>query len=109
MWGTRWRQRLRLGPLYLALRAADAMPSSERSWSERSPAEQPSWRRGLSIVIPDRDAPEMLAEALASVDAALEAVDEPRQIVVVANGAPEARYASVRASFPHVEVVHSAE
>ena len=24
MWGTRWRQRLRLGPLYLALRAADA-------------------------------------------------------------------------------------
>src|SRR5437764_6643892 len=104
MWGTRWRQRLRLGPLYLALRAADAL--SARSGPSPQPTREP-WRPGLSIVIPDRDAPDLLTAALASVQVALESIDEPAQIIVVANGAPESTYAGVRAAFPGVELVHS--
>ena len=115
MWGTRWRQRLRLGPLYLALQAADAFSealarqtSSNIRQSTESPSaiEQHGWQPGLSIVIPDRDAAEMLSAALTSVDAALQHIDEPHQIIVVANGAPLAAYAGVRNAFPHVEFAH---
>jgi GT2 family glycosyltransferase/glycosyltransferase involved in cell wall biosynthesis len=104
MWGTRWRQRLRLGPLYAALRAADALGARRRSADSKT-----SWRPGVSIVIPDRDAPDLLATALASLQRALESIDEPTQIVVVANGAAESRYTAVRASFPNIEIVHEAE
>src|SRR5439155_7232104 len=104
MWGTRWRQRLRLGPLYLALHAADALSASPRP-SPQSNRE--SWQPGLSIVIPDRDAPDLLATALASIQVALEPIDEAAQIIVVANGAPVSTYAGVRAAFPVVEFVHS--
>ena len=104
MWGTRWRQRLRLGPLYLALHAADALSASPRP-SPQSNRE--SWQPGLSIVIPDRDAPDLLETALASAQVALEPIEEPGQIIVVANGAPESTYAGVRAAFPVVEFVHS--
>src|SRR5438876_11519983 len=116
MWGTRWRQRLRLGPLYLALRAADALSASPRP-AKTDDCEEPrrplprsnrkSWRPGLSIVIPDRDAPDLLATALASIQVALEPIDEAAQIIVVANGAPESTYAGVRAAFPGIELVHS--
>src|SRR5690349_4763706 len=102
MWGARWPQRARLGPLYCALRAADALTAASRD-NRRG---QDDWRPGLSIVIPDRDAPDMLAAALASVDAALERIDEPNQVIVVANGAPESAYADIRAAFAHVEFVH---
>ncbi|HEY2817260.1 MAG TPA: glycosyltransferase [Casimicrobiaceae bacterium] len=61
----------------------------------------------MSIVIPDRDAPDMLAAALASVDGALRQIDEPNQVIVVANGAPESGYAGIRAAFAHVEFAHS--
>jgi GT2 family glycosyltransferase len=105
MWGATLLQRLRLGPLYLALRGADALG---RALAPRPAAPATQWRPGVSVVIPDRDAPEMLAEALASVLAALERIDEPHQVVVVANGAPLDVYADVRAAFPAVEFVHCA-
>ena len=100
---------MRLAPLYLALRAADVSSVPARASNGPEPIDGRSWRPGLSVVIPDRDAPDMLAAALESVDAALEAIDEPRQVIVVANGAPEARYATIRAAFPYVELFHSAE
>jgi len=59
------------------------------------------------VVIPERDAPAMLAEALASLAAAFHEVTEPRQIVVVANGAAPSTYDGVKARFPAVEWVHS--
>ena len=44
-------------------------------------------RPGLTVVIPDRDAPTLLADALRrSAEAALAAVDGARQVVVVVNG-----------------------
>ncbi len=104
-WGTSWRQRLRLAPLWLALAAADRLAPAV---PVRAPRRLPPWRAGVSIVIPERDAPAMLAEALASVMGALEAVAEPRQVVVVANGTPAAAYADLARRFPTVEFVHAA-
>src|SRR4030095_12599020 len=96
MWGTTPLQRFRLGPLYLAMRLTEAFAA------RRSVPRPPSapWHAGISIVIPDRDAPEMLSEALASLPEALARIDEPSQIVVVANGAPPATYSPVRTEFP---------
>jgi GT2 family glycosyltransferase/SAM-dependent methyltransferase/glycosyltransferase involved in cell wall biosynthesis len=103
-WGTSWRQRLRLAPLYLALRAADRLAPMMRAVSPRATV---PWRTGLSIVIPERDAPDMLRAALASLAVALERVAEPVQVIVVANGAPAARYADLQRDFPAVEFVFS--
>jgi GT2 family glycosyltransferase len=101
MWGTSWRQRLRLLPLDAAMALADRLPVPVR----RAPAPG-AWRPGVSVIVPDRDAPAMLAEALGSLRHALGRCDEPAQVVVVANGAPPAAYDDVRARFPEVEWVH---
>ena len=106
MWGSSWLQRARLTPLYLALIAADRL--GRLPWLRASPA-LPTWREGLSIVIPDRDAPAMLTDALKSLFRALEPVREPCQVIVVANGAPVDRYIGVRAQFPQVDFIHSSD
>ena len=74
-WGTSWRQRLRLAPLYLALAAADRLA---RVMPARAAPRQPPWRDGISIVIPERDAPAMLAEALATLTTRARAVSTSR-------------------------------
>jgi GT2 family glycosyltransferase/glycosyltransferase involved in cell wall biosynthesis len=102
MWGTQFRQRLRLAPLYLAVALADRLAPTHR----RPLPVAPSWREGISVVIPDRDAPELLTEALDSLDAALASIAEPYQIIVVANGAPKVRYAAILERWPTLEFVH---
>ena len=104
MWGTSWRQRLRLAPLYAAVVAADRISAFVPA---RKPRAIGPWPPGLTVIIPDRDAPAMLAEALSSLALALRAVREPWQIVVVANGAPRATYDEVKANFADVEWIHS--
>ncbi len=104
MWGDSWSQRVRLTPLYLALLAADrATPSAAPPPRQRLPA----WKEGVSIVIPDRDAPAMLENAVASLLEALRLVSDPYQLIVVANGAPADRYDDIRARYPQIEFVHS--
>ena len=100
MWGTSWRQRLRLAPLHAAMAAADRLAPMLAARAARPPSQ---WRPGVSVIIPERDAPEMLARALVSLAGALAAIDEPHQVIVVANGAPRARYRDVAARFPDVE------
>jgi GT2 family glycosyltransferase len=104
VWGTGWRQRLRLAPLFAAVVAADRLSSLVPA--RKRPVPGP-WPAGLTVIIPDRDAPAMLAEALTSLAIALRAVIEPWQVVVVANGAPRATYDGVKARFPGVEWIHS--
>jgi GT2 family glycosyltransferase/glycosyltransferase involved in cell wall biosynthesis len=104
MWGTRARQRLRLAPLYSAVAIADclsALPLASRPITRMPPS-----GTGISVVIPDRDAPALLAAALDSVEAALAALGEPHEIIVVANGAPRLRYAAVAERHPKLELVH---
>jgi GT2 family glycosyltransferase/glycosyltransferase involved in cell wall biosynthesis len=103
MWGTSWRQRLRLLPLYFAMRAADRLAATLPLRRTRSIG---PWRPGLSVIIPDRDAPLMLAEALQALHGALREVREPVQVIVVANGARRAAYRDIETRFPAVDWVH---
>ena len=104
MWGTSWRQRLRLMPLYLAMLAADRCAA----WMPRRPPRvHAPWPPGLSIVIPERAAPAMLDEALVAVRSALADVDEAHEIIVVVNGAPLADYTEVRQRHPTVTFLHA--
>jgi GT2 family glycosyltransferase/glycosyltransferase involved in cell wall biosynthesis len=103
MWGTSWRQRLRLTPLYVAMIVADRLAAMIPAPTPPAPS---PWRPGLTVIIPERDAPEMLARALASLYAALATIDEPQQVIVVANGAPSVAYRDVAERFPDVEWIH---
>jgi GT2 family glycosyltransferase len=100
VWGTTWRQRLRLAPLYAATRLADAVPRRAR------PLDAGAWPPGVSVVIPERDGVDLLAEALASLSIALREVREPTQVIVVVNGAPISGYAPLQARFAGVEWIH---
>lgn len=101
-WGTTWRQRLRLAPLYLALLAARRFPATR---PRREPP--PAAATGITVVIPERDSPEMLDATLAALFTALDRVGEPTQVVVVVNGAARERYDALRARFAAAEFVHS--
>ena len=103
-WGAGVRQRLRLAPLFLSLSIADRVGGALRT--RTAWIALPPWRRGISIVIPERDSPELLLKALASLYEALDAVDEPCQVVVVANGAARNVYDEVAVRYPRVEWVH---
>ena len=98
MWGSSWRQRVRLMPLFLSMFVADALARVVRA---RRPAPMP-WRNGVSVIIPERDAPRMLDEALAALHAATERIDEPVEIIVVVNGAPPSAYGTLHAKYPAV-------
>jgi GT2 family glycosyltransferase/glycosyltransferase involved in cell wall biosynthesis len=105
-WGSSARQRLRLWPLYAAVAAGDAIGRLARP---RPVRHAPTWPPGVSIVIPERDAPALLADALDSLHAALARVREPSQTIVVVNGAPLALYDALRARFPAVQWIHHAQ
>jgi hypothetical protein len=94
MWGTSWRQRLRLTPLYVAMMVADWVAAMTPA---RTPPAPSPWRPGVTVIIPERDAPDMLSRALVSLQSALAVIDEPRQVIVVANGAPR----SPTLTWPH--------
>lgn len=105
-WGSSWPQRLRLLPLFCAAWAADWIAPWVRS--PRARAQHSEWRPGITVIIPERDAPDLLQEALAALFAALPRNPEPLQVIVVANGGPRSAYASLEARYPSMEIVHSA-
>ncbi|MCP4687511.1 MAG: glycosyltransferase, partial [Desulfobacterales bacterium] len=63
-------------------------------------------REGITVIIPERDSPEMLADCLKAAAGALALVDAPGEIVVVVNGADPGRYDTVKKSFPRVRWEH---
>jgi GT2 family glycosyltransferase/glycosyltransferase involved in cell wall biosynthesis len=102
VWGSSLRQRLRLAPLHAAIVLADRLPVLTGHRRTRHTA----WRAGLSVIIPDRDAPELLGRALQALELALADFAEPCETIVVTNGAPSERYAGVSAAHPAVRFVH---
>jgi GT2 family glycosyltransferase len=104
VWGTSFRQRLRLAPLFGAMVAGDLV--SRFLPAARQPRLTP-WRPGVSVIIPERDAPAMLADALGALDMALARIAEPHQVIVVVNGATRDHYASIAARHPAVEFMYS--
>lgn len=58
---------------------------------------------GISVIVPERGTPDLLAETLAALERALEAVAEPQQVIVVVNGAARADYAGLQQRWPSYE------
>lgn len=87
-------------PLATALLLADLL-------ARRGRAELPRPRvrsaPGLSVLIPERGTPDLLAATLDALHAALARVAEPVQVVVVVNGAATADYAPLRVRWPDYE------
>lgn len=97
-----WRRVLRFLPLYLAMRAAGvaaALPPKPR-WK---PEQRAPWRPGISVIVPERGTPDLLADTLAGLHVALQAIDEPAQVIVVVNGAAASLYAQLREAHPRFE------
>lgn len=64
---------------------------------------------GISVIIPERDNPVILKTCLESLAQAIGEIHEPCQIIVVANGAPEARYQKLVELFPAVSWINVVE
>ena len=103
----RWRRRLALAlrlwrfvPLATALALA-----ARRARGPAPPAPQPHGDAGggISVIVPERGTPDLLAETLAALELALAALDVPRQAIVVVNGADAAGYAALRARHASIE------
>ena len=89
--------------LPLAVTVAASELTFRRARARRSrPAEPLSWRPGLSVVIPERGAPAMLAPCLHRLAAALTRVGEPTEVIVVVNGSTLEAYTSLRQAHPTV-------
>ena len=101
-------ERAPVSTLGLALGISDLLAPLVRRFLRRGTPSLHAWRPGVSVVIPERDSPEeMIRECLTSVQAALREVAEPAEVVVVANGAPLSRYASIAGEFPAARWLHS--
>ena len=84
-------------PLALALFGADALARLRPG-----PARIARGRRGrgISVIVPERGTPDLLADTLSALDAALARIAEPHQVVVVVNGAAREDYAALLTRWP---------
>jgi len=99
-WASSWKQRIRFTPLHRALVAADAIARwRPQPWPVQRDR---GWRPGVSVLVPERGTPDLLAQCLQAALAALAQIREPSELLVVVNGAPEADYAELRARHPQV-------
>lgn len=98
----KWQRVLRFLPLYLALRVAGVLAALAPRARWRPIARTP-WRPGLSVLIPERGTPDLLADTLDALELALAPLQEPVQVLVVVNGAPAAAYDPLRQRHPRVE------
>lgn len=99
-WASNWKQRIRFTPLHLALVAADAIARwRPQAWPVQR---ERGWRPGISVLVPERGTPDLLAQCLQAALTALAQIDEPSELLVVVNGAPEADYSELRALHPAV-------
>lgn len=90
----RW---MRLAPMYLAVRYGD------RARLPRRRARAPAPGDGVTLIIPDRGTPDLLAPTLAKAVAALAMIKEPTQLIVVVNGGERAAFADLERKYPSVE------
>jgi len=100
-----WKRRVgiltrmvRCAPLGLALAAAGLVARRRARGPRSSPSA--SWNPGLSVIVPERGTPDLLAETLAALTRALAGVDEPVEVIVVVNGAARGDYAALCTMYP---------
>jgi GT2 family glycosyltransferase len=88
---------MRFLPLIAALGAGRwgaALFPVRGTWKRAGP-----WSTGVSIIIPERDSPDLLRAALTSAMAAAQALEEPWEVLVVVNGSTRSRYAALEVEF----------
>jgi GT2 family glycosyltransferase len=93
---------LRLLPLALTVAASDLLfrlPMRRTVSGKPAPL---AWTPGVSVIIPERGSPAMLAECLGKLAGAIARVPEPVEVIVVVNGGDVAEYAPLRAAHPSV-------
>jgi GT2 family glycosyltransferase len=65
-----------------------------------NPILRAAWAPGISVIIPERDTPDLLERALDHLQPALANIAEPSEVIVVVNGASPDRYSDLMARFP---------
>jgi GT2 family glycosyltransferase/glycosyltransferase involved in cell wall biosynthesis len=96
-----WFQ-LRFLPLFSAMLAADWLARKlPLRWPRGRLAHR--FKPGISVVVPERGTPDLLARTLGALAAACTQVDEPVQVIVVVNGAGSEGYAELRAAHAEFE------
>lgn len=73
------------------------------------PKEAAPPRQGLSVVVPARDTPDLLAPALSCAEAAIARIGEASELVVVVSGAHSEAYGELRSIFPRAKWIFRAE
>jgi len=90
---------------YRALQLSDSVGRCLRP--ARAPLAPRSFRPGLSILIPERANPALLAECLTSVQAAIRGIEEPSEVIVAVNGWPQSEYRDIARDHPCVQWIFS--
>jgi hypothetical protein len=88
--------------LYAALKVAEGVTHPRRRASAAHP-ELRAFQPGISVIIPERGSPGVLAETLEKAVLACRELSEPAEIIVMVNGAPASLYSSLAEA--HKEVV----
>jgi hypothetical protein len=89
-------------PLYAALKLVEGVTRPRHHVSAAHP-ELRAFRPGISVIIPERGCPGVLAETLEKAVLACRGLSEPWEIIVMVNGAPASLYSSLAET--HKEVV----
>jgi GT2 family glycosyltransferase len=101
------RRTWRLWRLAMMLRIANAVRGLARRVPRRRRPPTTQWQPGLSVIIPERASPALLADCLLHAHAAARATAEPFEFIVVVNGSPLAEYRALREHYPDVVWLHS--
>jgi len=103
-----WKRRVgtlarmsRCVPLGLALATAGLLARRRARGPQPSPSA--GWKPGLSVIVPDRGTPDLLAETLEALMRALASVEEPTEVIVVVNGAARGTYAALCTKYPEAD------
>jgi GT2 family glycosyltransferase len=102
-------RRLRMLRLQAAVAVGDLFAALlQRSSSYVSPPHAINGK-GISIIIPERGNAPLLQDCLSSVEAAIQCLSEPAEILVVVNGSLPAEYDNLARRYPAVRWIFSAQ
>lgn len=97
----------RLSLLDGTLRATELLGPAVRRLRPPAKIAPLDWGRGVSVIIPERESPDLLLEALRSAYRAAEGVREPVECIVVVNGAKLSLYADIARRLKQVRWLYS--
>lgn len=105
----RMLRRVALAPLAVSLYALDFAGGLARRVIRPRCASAASAPPGVSVIVPERANPGLLAHCLESICRACEKAGGPHETIAVVNGSPESDYREIRDRFEQVRWIHVAE